>query len=45
MPRAGGDYVWQTRVLDGIPGIVTGAVTGGVALYLVANALGQSGSP
>jgi APA family basic amino acid/polyamine antiporter len=43
MPRAGGDYVWQTRVLDGIPGIVTGAVTGGVALYLVANAIGQSG--
>jgi amino acid transporter len=43
MPRAGGDYVWQTRVLDGIPGIVTGAVTGGVALYLVANALGQGG--
>ena len=40
MPRAGGDYVWQTRVLDGMPGIVTGAVTGGVALYLVANALG-----
>jgi amino acid transporter len=43
MPRAGGDYVWQTRVLDGIPGIVTGAVTGGVAFYLVANALGQGG--
>ena len=43
MPRAGGDYVWQTRVLDGIPGILTGAVTGGVALYLVANALGQGG--
>jgi APA family basic amino acid/polyamine antiporter len=43
MPRAGGDYVWQTRVLDGIPGIVTGAVVGGVAFYLVANALGQSG--
>jgi amino acid transporter len=43
MPRAGGDYVWQTRVLDGIPGIVTGAVVGGVAFYLVANALGQTG--
>ena len=43
MPRAGGDYVWQTRVLDGIPGIVTGAVVGGIALYLVANALGQGG--
>ena len=43
MPRAGGDYVWQTRVLDGLPGILTGAVTGGVALYLVANAIGQSG--
>jgi APA family basic amino acid/polyamine antiporter len=43
MPRAGGDYVWQTRVLDGIPGIVTGAVVGGVAFYLVANALAQGG--
>jgi amino acid transporter len=40
MPRAGGDYVWQTRVLDGLPGIVTGAITGGVATYLVANAFG-----
>ena len=28
MPRAGGDYVWQTRVLDGLPGIVVGAVVG-----------------
>ena len=28
MPRAGGDYVWQTRILDGIPGLVLGAVVG-----------------
>jgi basic amino acid/polyamine antiporter, APA family len=40
MPRAGGDYVWQTRVLDGIPGIATGAVVGGVTAYLVAQAVG-----
>jgi amino acid transporter len=40
MPRAGGDYVWQTRVLDGVPGIVTGAVVGGVTAYLVAQAVG-----
>jgi amino acid transporter len=42
MPRAGGDYVWQTRILDGIPGMVVGAVVGGVAFYLVTNAVGQS---
>jgi APA family basic amino acid/polyamine antiporter len=38
MPRAGGDYVWQSRILDGIPGIAVGAVLFGVAAYLVAQA-------
>jgi len=40
MPRAGGDYVWQTRVLDGPPGAIAGAVTLGVGGYLVGGALG-----
>ncbi len=39
MPRAGGDYVWQTRILDGIPGAAVGALVGAVTLYVAANAL------
>src|SRR6187549_703181 len=39
MPRAGGDYVWQTRVLDGIPGAVTGGAFGAIAFFLVGTAL------
>src|SRR2546423_15091476 len=39
MPRAGGDYVWQTRVLDGIPGAAVGGAVGAVAGFLVGAAL------
>ena len=39
MPRAGGDYVWQTRVIDGIPGAVIGGAFGVVAMFLMGTAL------
>src|SRR5580765_8622936 len=39
MPRAGGDYVWQTRILDGIPGAVIGGAFGFIAMFLVGTAM------
>lgn len=44
MPRAGGDYVWQTRILDGIPGAVVGGAFGAITAYLAAGALGLDGT-
>jgi basic amino acid/polyamine antiporter, APA family len=38
MPRAGGDYVWQTRILDGIPGAALGGLVFGVVAYFAAKA-------
>jgi APA family basic amino acid/polyamine antiporter len=39
MPLAGGDYIWESRVLDGIPGTLVGAIVGGIGFFLVSNAL------
>jgi basic amino acid/polyamine antiporter, APA family len=45
MPRAGGDYVWQTRILDGVPGAVIGGAFAFIALFLVGTATKVGDAP
>jgi amino acid transporter len=45
MPRAGGDYVWQTRILDGVPGAVIGGAFAFIAVFLVGTATKVGDAP